>query len=139
MTSRRKFLKQGTLGALAAGVSFGLSDKVRTAAMSSSLPLGLNREAFASQLHTTFHIKRGSGTVPLKLIDVVNIGSRQTTGSLREAFALVLRGSDETSLEQDTYVIEHQKLGAFSFLMVPIGLRDKSSRYYEININRLHG
>jgi hypothetical protein len=139
MTSRRKFLKQGALGALAAGVSFGLSDKVRAASMSSSSPLGFNREAFASQLHTTFHVKTGSGTVPLKLIDVVNIGSRQTTGSLREAFALVLRGSDETSLEQDTYVIEHRKLGAFSFLMVPIGLRDKSSRYYEININRLHG
>ena len=139
MTSRRKFLKQGAFGALVAGVSFGLGDKVRAASMSSSSPLGLNREAFASQLHTTFHVKTGSGTVPLKLIDVVNIGSRQTTGSLREAFALVLRGSDETSLEQDTYVIEHRKLGAFSFLMVPIGLRDKSSRYYEININRLHG
>ena len=139
MTSRRKFLKQGTLGALAAGLSFGLGDKVRAGTMSSSLPLGLNREAFASQLHTTFHIKRGSESVPLKLIDVAEIGSKRTVHGTREAFALVLRGSDETQLEQDTYVIEHDKLGALSFLMVPIGLRDKSSRYYEININRLHG
>jgi hypothetical protein len=140
MTSRRKFLKQGTLGALAAGLSLGLGDKVRAGAMSSfSLPLGLNREAFASQLHTTFHIKRGSETVPLKLIDVNDIGSRRTMRGLREAFALVLQGSNATALEQDTYAIEHEKLGAFSFLMVPIGSRDKSSRYYEININRLHG
>ena len=139
MTSRRRFLKQGTLGALAAGLSFGLGDKVRAGAMSSSSPLGLNREAFASQLRTTFHVKRGSETVPLKLIEVSEIGSRRTAHGMREAFALVLRGSDATSLEQDTYAIEHDKLGAFSFLMVPIGLRDKSSRYYEININRLHG
>ena len=139
MTSRRKFLKQGTLGALAAGLSFGLGDKVRAGALSSSLPPGLNREAFASQLHTTFHIKRGSETVPLKLIDVANLGSKRTGGGQREAFALVLRGSDATSLEQDTYVIEHEKLGTFSFLMVPIGSRNKSSRHYEININRLHG
>jgi hypothetical protein len=139
MTSRRKFLKQGAFGALAAGVSFGLGDKVRAASMSSSSPLGFNREAFASQLHTTFHIKTSSGKVPLKLIEVMNIGSRSTTGGLREAFALVLRGSDATSLEQDTYAIEHEKLGTFSLLMVPVGLRDKSSRYYEININRLHG
>jgi hypothetical protein len=139
MTSRRKFLKQGTLGALAAGLSFGLGDKVRAGAMSSSLPLGLNREAFASQLHTTFHIKRGSEKIPLKLIDVANLGSRGKDRGLREAFALTLRGSDVTSLEQDTYVIEHDKLGAFSFLMVPIGMRGKGSRYYEININRLHG
>ena len=140
MTSRRKFLKQGTLGALAAGLSFGLGDKVRAGAVSSSsLPPGLNREAFASQLHTTFHIKRGSETVPLKLIDVANLGSKRTGRGQREAFALVLRGSDATSLEQDTYVIEHEKLGTFSFLMVPIGSRNKNSRHYEININRLHG
>ena len=139
MTSRRRFLKQGTLGALAAGLSLGLGDKMRAAAMSTFSPLGLNREAFASLLQTTFHIKKGSEKVPLKLIDVSEIGSRRTAGGLREAFALVLRGSNATPLEQDTYVIEHEKLGTFSFLMVPIGSRDKSSRYYEININRLHG
>ena len=107
--------------------------------MSSSSPLGLNRAAFASQLQTTFHIKQGSQKIPLTLIDVVEIGSRRTARGLREAFALVLRGNDSTPLEQDTYAIEHEKLGAFSFLMVPIGLRNKNSRYYEININRLHG
>ena len=138
MTSRRKFLKQGTLGALAAGVSLGLGER-SGAAMSSSLPLGLNRAAFASQLRTTFHIKQGSQKIPLTLIDVAEIGSRHTVHGLREAFALVLRGSNDTPLQQDTYAIEHEKLGAFSFLMVPIGSPDKSSRYYEININRLHG
>lgn len=139
MTSRRKFLKQGTLGAFAAGVSLGLGNRSGAAAISSSSPLGLNRAAFASQLQTTFHIKQGSQKIPLTLIDVVAIGSRSTARGLREAFALVLRGSNSTPLEQDTYAIEHEKLGTFAFLMVPIGFRNKNSRYYEININRLHG
>jgi hypothetical protein len=141
MTSRRKFLKQGTLGALAAGLTLGLGEKVsgRTAGAASNGLLGLNRAAFASQLHTTFVVKNGTEKVALELIEVTNLGSKTTTSGQREAFALVLRGSDNTPLEQDTYSIEHEKLGVFSFLTVPVGLCNKKSRHYEININRLHG
>ena|SRR5690349_11441513 len=141
MTSRRKFLKQGTLGALAAGVTLGLGDKVsgRTAWAGSNGMPGLNRAAFASQLHTMFLINNGTKKVELELIEVANLGTKRTVLGQREAFALVLRGSNGASLEQGTYAIEHEKLGFFSFLMVPIGLRNDKSRYYEININRLHG
>jgi hypothetical protein len=139
MTSRRNFLKQGTLGAIAAGFSLGLGDSLTHVSASSRSPLGLNRAAFASQLRTTFLINQGSGKVPLKLIEVVDIGSKRTANGLREAFALILRGSDATPLKQETYTIEHEKLGTFSFLVVPVISRDTKSRYYEININRLHG
>jgi hypothetical protein len=139
MTSRRNFLKRGTFGAIAAGFSFGLGDSLTRVMASSTSPLGLNRAAFASQLRTTFLINQGSRKVPLKLIDVVDIGSKRTARGVREAFALVLRGSDAMPLEQQTYMIEHEKLGMFSFLVVPVISRDKNSRYYEININRLHG
>ncbi|HEY8188703.1 MAG TPA: twin-arginine translocation signal domain-containing protein [Pyrinomonadaceae bacterium] len=141
MTSRRKFLKQGTLGALAAGLTLGLGEKItgRTAWAASNRMLGLNRAAFASQLHTTFVIHDGTRRVPLELIEVTDLGSKKTGVGQREAFALVLRGDNATPLEQDTYAIKHEKLGVFSFLMVPIGLRNKNSLHYEININRLHG
>jgi len=141
MTSRRKFLKQGTLGALAAGVTLGLGDKMsaRTAgAASKGMPI-LNRAAFASQLHTKFVVNNGTKKVELELIEVTNLGSKRTVLNQREAFALVFSGTNATSLEQGTYSIEHEKLGVFSFLMVPVGLRKDNSRYYEININRLHG
>lgn len=141
MTSRRKFLKQGTLGALAAGVTLGLGDKISgrtTWAASNGMP-GLNRAAFASQLHTKFVVNNGKQKVELELIEVANLGSKRTVLGQREAFSLVFSGSDATPLEQSTYAIEHEKLGFFSFLMVPVGLRKKNSRYYEININRLHG
>jgi len=122
-------------------VTLGMGDKIsgRTAwAASTGMP-GLNRAAFASQLHTMFVVNYGAKKVELELIEVANLGSKRTALGQREAFALVLRGSDATPLEQGTYTIEHEKLGGFSFLMVPIGLRKKNSRYYEININRLHG
>jgi uncharacterized protein DUF6916 len=141
MTSRRKFLKEGTLGAIAAGFTFGLGSKTTEGAPlgSSAGPFGLNRAAFASQLNTTFLITQASRRIPLKLIEVVDLGSRQTVRGEREAFALVFRGSKTSSLEQGTYAIEHEKLGGFSFLVVPVFSRDDSARYYEININRLHG
>lgn len=139
MTSRRNFLKHGTIGAIATGFSFGFSGSVAHVSASSRSPLGLNRAAFASQLRTTFLINQGSRKVPLKLVDVVDIGSKRTANGVREAFALVLRGSQAMPLEQETYVIEHEKLGMFSFLVVPVISRDTNSRYYEININRLHG
>jgi len=141
MTSRRKFLKQGAFGALAAGLTLGLGERVtgHAAEAASNGMLGLSRSAFASQLHTKFVVNNGTEKVPLELIEVANLGSKKTSRGEREAFALVLRGGDDTLLEQDTYPIEHQKLGVFSFLVVPIGLRNKKSRYYEININRLHG
>lgn len=143
MNSRRKFLKNGTLGAIAAGLTFGLGEgtgnRAQAAAASSDAPLSLTRAEFAAQLQTTFLITQGTRRVPLKLIEVVEIGSKKTASGLREAFALVLRGANELPLGQATYAIQHQKLGEFSFLVVPIGSRDKSARYYEININRLHG
>lgn len=141
MTSRRKFLTQGTLGAIAAGFTLGLGDKVlgREALASSTAPLGLNRAAFASQLQTTFLINDGSRKTPLKLIEVVDRGSRKTMTGQREAFALLLRGTNFSPLDQETYAIEHEKLGRFSLLVVPILAQDKKARYYEININRLHG
>lgn len=141
MTSRRKFLQQGTLGALAAGFTLGLGETVsgRITAAASGGMLGLNRAAFESQLRTTFLVKDGDRKVPLELREVVDLGSKKTVGGRREAFALVLRGSKSLPLKQETYSIEHENLGGFSFLLVPILARDKNAQYYEININRLHG
>ena len=147
MVSRRNFLKKGTLGALAAGVSLGLTEKA--AALNSSASAAgvaatdpgarLDRAAFTSQLNTTFRIKVGSRATQLKLVDVVDLGSRGEGSAKREAFALTFRGDKQSALKQETYSIEHPRLGEFSFLVVPAPPRDGSARYYEVNINRLHG
>ena len=141
MTSRRKFLKQGTLGAIAAGLTVGLADKAigRADVDSSNRLFSLDRAAFASQLRTTFVINSGSRKVPLKLIEVNDLGSKRGINGRREAFSLVFSGNRSSALKQETYLIEHEKLGGFSMLVVPVLARNESVRYYEINVNRLHG
>ena len=147
MVSRRNFLKKGTLGAVAAGVSIGLTEKA--AAINSSGPAAglaaadagarLDRAAFASQLNTTFRVKVGNRSLNVKLVEVKDLGSRGEGPNKREAFALTFRGDRQSALRQETYTIEHARLGSFSFLVVPAPPREESARYYVANINRLHG
>jgi hypothetical protein len=138
-TSRRGFLRKGTVGAFGAAVSLGLTDKaVGHGGLSSTAPrLSLDKAAFRGQLKTMFFI--GVSKVPINLIDVVDLGSKRTNNGPREAFSLTFHGDHSSPLEQQTYMIEHEKLGMFSLFIVPIVSRDKSARYYEAVINRLHG
>jgi hypothetical protein len=137
--SRRGFLRNGTLGAVGAAAGLGLANKTfGHAELTSTAPrLALDRAAFQAHLNTDFLI--GITKVPIKLIDVVDLGSKRTADGTKEAFSLTFRATAETTLPQNTFMIEHEKLGMFSLFIVPIVARDKSNRYYEAVINRLHG
>jgi hypothetical protein len=137
-TSRRGFLKKGTVGALGAAVSLGLTDKVlgRAGLFSTAPRLALDKAAFQAQLKTLFFI--GVSRVPIKLFEVFDLGSKHTANGPREAFSLTFHGDNSLPLRQETYMIDHEKLGMFSLLIVPIVTKDKSCRYYEAVINRLH-
>jgi hypothetical protein len=140
-TSRRSFLKQGTLMAVAAGIPAGLARKVFAedlASTSASVPR-LRMADFAAQVNTVFRIHSGRSRVALRLFEVTNLARGKNTSFDREAFMLSFRGDRNTPLAQETYVIEHQKLGRFSFLVVPVVSKDQSSRHYEVVVNRLHG
>ena len=123
--------------ALAAGVPLGLSETVLGAGPSSA-GLGLSRAAFESQLHTKFLINQEAAKVPVTLVDVANLASGKANKTSKEAFSLLFRGPKDTPLQQDTYLIEHEKLGLFSFLIVPVGTKDTRAPHYEAVINRLH-
>ena len=137
-SSRREFLKRGTLGALAAGVPLGLGEKVFARSTATSNTATLNMAAFKSQLGSSFTINNETAKVKVKLVDVTNLASRKQTAAGKEGFSLLFRGPRETILKQNTYLIEHTKLGMLSFLVVPVGARDTRSPYYEAVINRLH-
>lgn len=134
-SSRREFLKRGTFVALAAGVPLALTEK---AFGMSATPAGLNMESFKSQLGTSFLINHQAAKVKIKLVDVASFASRKEAAAGKEGFSLIFCGSAETPLKQDTYVIEHEQLGMFSFLVVPVGTNDKRGPHYEVVINRLH-
>ena len=133
--SRREFLKRGMFVALAAGVPLALTEN---AFGMSTTPAGLNLASFKSQLGTSFLINHQAAKVKINLVDVNSFASRKQAAAGKEGFSLIFRGSEEMTLKQDTYLMEHEQLGMFSFLVVPVGTKDKRAPHYEVVINRLH-
>jgi hypothetical protein len=136
-SSRREFLKRGTFAALAAGVPLGLTEKAFGMGTRSTAA-GLNMASFRSELGTGFTIRYQGSKVKMTLVDVTSFASRKQTAAGKEGFSLLFRGPQEEALKQDTYLIEHEKLGTFSFLIVPVGTKDTRAAHYEAVINRLH-
>jgi len=134
-SSRREFLKRGTFVALAAGVPLALTEKAFGMGTTAA---GLNLAAFKSQLNTSFLINHQASKVKITLVNVANFASRTQTLAGKEGFSLLFRGPQETILQQDTYLMEHEELGMFSFLVVPVGTKDTRAPHYEVVINRLH-
>jgi hypothetical protein len=137
-SSRRAFLKQSTLVALAAGIPLALTEKTSGMGISTSSTTGLTFASFRSHVGTSFLIDHEAGKVKTTLVDVSSFASRQQTAAGKEGFTLLFRGPRDTAFKQDTYRIEHEKLGLFSFLVVPAKTSDKSAAYYAVVINRLH-
>lgn len=137
-SSRRKFLKQGTLMALAAGVPWSLAEKASGMGTSTSKTAGLTFASFKSQRGTSFFIHHEAGKLKVTLVDIASFASRQQTAAGKEGFTLLFRGSQDTTLKQDTFLIEHDQLGLFSFLIVPVRTGDTRAPYYAAVINRLH-
>lgn len=137
-SSRREFLKRGSWMALMAGVPLGLSQNVLgLGAAPGSAAAGSDQAAFKSQLNTKFVINQEAAKVPVTLVDVANLASGKANKTSKEAFSLLFRGPKDTPLQQDTYLIEHEKLGLFSFLIVPVGTKDTRAAHYEAIINRV--
>ena len=137
-SSRRKFLQQGTLMALAAGVPWSLTEKASGMGTATSKTAGLTFASFKSQVGTSFLINHDTGKVKTTLVDITSFASRQQTAAGREGFTLLFRGPRDITLKQDTFLIEHDQLGLFSFLIVPVRTRNTSAAHYAAVINRLH-
>jgi len=124
--------------ALAAGVPLSLTEKAFGMVTTKSTVAGLDLESFETQLGTNFLINHESSKVKVKLVRVTNFASEKHTAAGKEGFSLLFRGPNATTLQQDTYVIEHQQLGRFSFLVVPVGTKDTRAPHYEAVINHLN-
>lgn len=137
-TTRRNFLKHSTMVAVAASVPLTIAERLSAATAGSSTPAGtlLSKAEFEKALNTRFSITAHRSKVSVKLIEVQDLGS-QTVGN-KEAFSLMFRGDSTKALAQDTYIIEHERLGTFSFLLVPMRRDDRDRMRYEAVINRLH-
>src|SRR5437016_1073739 len=137
-TSRRNFLKTGTMGLLCAGLPVGLAKAVvgrpkpdgRFGDGNATGAGHFTRDAFAPYVGTRFRVKADSGSVDLRLTKITS----RIAG--RESFSLLFAGSSNSQLlTQETRPIEHRELGRFSLFLVPVG--KPTSRHYEAIIVRL--
>ena len=90
-------------------------------------------ETFSEQLNTNFRARLDeTDAIEAELIEVTDNGSSPD----QERFSLVFRSPRNRPPTQGLYKIEHEKLGEFDLLLVPIR-QDKQGLYYEAVFNRL--
>ena len=93
----------------------------------------LTQKAFADQIDTKFTlVLEGFDPIELKLSRVSDL--IESNGA--EGFSIVFKGPGEFVLRQNTYRLEHDAMGAFEILLVPIG-KDEQGVDYEAVFNRL--
>jgi hypothetical protein len=145
-TSRRNFLKSGTMGLLCAGIPVALAKVVVGApAAAGALPEGnaktlfLTKDTFTPHLNTIFRIQTGLGPFDLKLTKITDLKAISKIPARiagKESFSLLFVGpGNAKDLTQDTYVFEHAALGRFSLFLVPVG--KSTNRHHEAIIVRL--
>lgn len=90
-------------------------------------------QTFSEQLNTNFRFRLSeSDVMEAQLIEVKDIG----TTPIQEQFSLFFRAPRDRPPLQSLYRVEHEKLGEFDLLLVPIRA-DAESMYYEAVFNRL--
>jgi len=139
-TSRRDFLKKGTLVALAAGVPLKVVPEVfgKTGRAPIYSEPDLSLAAFRAQLNTLFRIKQGNSGVLVKLIEVSDLVHRKNARPGSEGFSLIFSGPRSRALKQDSYVFEHENLCTFQLLIVPLSQSERGTMLYEAVVNRLY-
>ncbi len=92
----------------------------------------LSHAGFAEQLNSKFCLRLEDREIELELSEVSEL--KVTPG--QEVFSLVFHGPATLVLPQQSYRMEHDQMGAFDILIVPIR-RDDKGVYYEAVFNRL--
>jgi hypothetical protein len=92
----------------------------------------LSHAGFAEQVNSKFFLRSEDREIELELSQVSEL--KVTPG--QEVFSLVFRGPATFVLPQQCYQLEHDQMGAFDILIVPIR-RDDKGVYYEAVFNRL--
>ena len=160
--SRRRFLKTGSIVALAASIPAQLDQVLgqgrrpitQAPGVNGVIPLQsqrdpllyLRRSYFQPYVNSRFEVLTAMGTrvVPLTLAAVdgprasKSAKARLTTEQAGEldSFSLLFRSSGKAPLKQDVYDIQHPALGKFRLLLVPVVSKDGKALYYEVVFNR---
>ncbi|HEX8494096.1 MAG TPA: hypothetical protein VF658_14715 [Pyrinomonadaceae bacterium] len=93
----------------------------------------IERSVFAENLKTKFKASlEGMNAVELELVEIVD----NVSTPRQEQFALEFHGPANTFLPQQMYRVEHESIGTFDLLLVPVG-KHENGFAYEAVFNRL--
>jgi len=123
------------------GVGAGPSALVPNAALGDPL-FQITSAMFSGNLNSRFAFKLGG----VKLTDMTLVAVDDQTpaylrnsGSTRECFSLVFQGPRSLPLRQETYTVDHNKLGTFRLFIVPGDTNNSGSAIrYGALINRVY-
>ncbi len=88
----------------------------------------LNIESFAQHLGDTFRCAGGGDEfVDLKLSEANGLSPQP--GQSRAPFSLLFIGPSEPPMEQQTYTLQHEKMGELSLFLVPLGPGEDGFQY----------
>jgi hypothetical protein len=101
----------------------------------------LQAVTFRRQLKSIFRIH--PPCMPVVDVELVEVTERESADgrqpwavARQERFSILFRGRCEQLLEQGTYQLQHDHLGALELFLVPVG-QDQAGVYYEAVFNRL--
>jgi len=84
-------------------------------------------ETFQKQLNQVFQIHGEFGTIEATLTDCKKLSGPPTNN--RAPFSIVFRGPPEPLLDQDTYKVKNDAMGAMEIFLVPLGPDSTGMRY----------
>ncbi len=82
---------------------------------------------FSPLVGRTFEVEAGAAKVAIVLVEVTAIGSPSPVA--RDSFSLLFQGSDDRLLDQRTYSVFEESLGALQIFLVPVGRTEQGFLY----------
>ena len=84
-------------------------------------------ETFQQQMDGIFKIHGEFGTIETTLVDCKKLSGPPTNN--RDPFSIVLHGPSEPLIEQNTYKVENDAMGAMEIFLVPLGPDSTGMKY----------
>ena len=94
-------------------------------------PRHLRLATYVPLVGSAFRIHRSKSSLGVKLVSATQLPS-----DVGESFSLIFKGHGNAKLGQETYTIEHPRLGAFPLFLVPVG-QARTGQSFQAIVNRI--
>jgi hypothetical protein len=93
------------------------------------MSVSLTEKEFSQHVGTKFHTGLEQQQIDLELVEVKGYQPKDNEQEGMERFSIFFVGPRDKFLPQQTYRMEHERMGEFEIFLVPVSGDDKSFRY----------